>query len=332
MNFSLKQIMKMINKQSIWMKLLLILLVLGVLTVLLKPKNREGFSQNKKYIMKRNGKIYDKFYSKLFDELFQTDELKKEELDLVIPITNMGKASVVLEIGAGNGSLLELLEKRGIAAQGLEESKDRITLIKQKNPKLNIANASPLKSNVFPPNSFSHIMCLFFTLYYQKNKLDFFKNCYDWLMPGGYLIIHLVNRDKFDPLVPAGNPFVMVSPQKYAKERLTKTKIALKDSDYESNFTLDKKNNKGKFIETFTSKMNDNVRQNEHTLYMEPQSHILSLAKEVGFFLKGKIDLKIIQYEYNYLYILQKEGELPNKPPQQQGPPGGAGGLAALMG
>ena len=81
----------MINKQSNWMKLLIILLVLGLLTVLLKPKNREGFSQNKRYVMKRNGKIYDKFYSKLFDELFQTDELKKEELDLVIPITTWAK-------------------------------------------------------------------------------------------------------------------------------------------------------------------------------------------------------------------------------------------------
>lgn len=336
MKFSSKKIMKLLQNQSIWMKLLIILMVVGGITALLKGAvvSREGFSQNKKYVMKKNGKIYDEFYSKLFDELFQTDELMKEEIDLIAPITNMGVASNVLEIGSGSGAALDVLSKRGIAAEGVEESQARIQLSKKKHPQVNIKQGNYLESNLYPAGSFSHILTLYFTLYYIKDKMTFFKNCYDWLMPGGYLVIHLVNRDKFDPLVPAGNPFIMVSPQKYAKERLTKTKVALKDSDYESEFKLDKDTNKGKFIETFTSKMNDNVRQNEHTLYMDTQRHILSLAKEVGFMLKGKIDLKSIQYEYNYLYILQKEGELPNVP-KQKGPPGGGGmppGMAAMMG
>ena len=208
-------------------------------------------------------------------------------------------------------------------------------LQKKNYPDCKFVKGDAKQMNLFDKEHFNVITTFYFSIYYFKDKHIFFKNCAYWLKPGGYLAIHLVDRDKFNPIIPAGDPLSIVSPQKYAKERLTKTKIALKDSDYESNFTLNKKNNKGKFIETFTSKMNDNVRQNEHTLYMEPQSHILSLAKEVGFFLKGKIDLKIIQYEYNYLYILQKDGELPNKPPQQQGPPGGAGGaggLAGLMG
>ena len=39
---------------------------------------------------------------------------------------------------------------------------------------------------------------------------------------------------------------------------------------------------------------------------MEPQKQILSLAKEEGFVLKGKIDLGQMQYNYQYVYILQK--------------------------
>ena len=334
MNFSSKKIIKILKNQSIWMKMLLILMVVGGITILFKDNipMREGFSQNKKYIMKKNGKIYDEFYSKLFDELFQTDELMKEEIDLLAPITSMGPASNVLEIGAGIGAALDVLSKRGIAAEGLEDSEARIQLSKKKFPNVNIKQGDYLESNLYSGNSFSHILSLYFTLYYIKDKMTFFKNCYDWLMPGGYLVIHLVNRDKFDPLVPAGNPFIMVSPQKYAKDRITKTKVVLKDSDYEAEFKLNKDNNKGKFIETFTSKMNDNVRQNEHTLYMDTQRHILSLAKEVGFMLQGKIDLKSIQYEYNYLYILQKEGEL-SSIPKTNGPPGGGmpPGMAAMM-
>ena len=140
----------------------------------------------------------------------------------------------------------------------------------------------------------------------MKDKTLFFKNCYDWLMPGGYLVIHLVNRDKFDPIVPSGNPFLMVSPQKYAKQRITKSKVKLTNFQYDSDFTLNKDNNTGTFTETFTNDNDGHVRQNVHTLYMDTQRHILSLAKDVGFSLLGKIDLNIIQYEYNYLYILQK--------------------------
>jgi len=39
---------------------------------------------------------------------------------------------------------------------------------------------------------------------------------------------------------------------------------------------------------------------------MEPQKNILSLAKEVGFILLGKIDMVSVQYEYQYIYILEK--------------------------
>ena len=48
------------------------------------------------------------------------------------------------------------------------------------------------------------------------------------------------------------------------------------------------------------------VRQNKHTLHMEKQKDILSLAKSVGFILDGKIDMKNCFLEHQYLYILRK--------------------------
>jgi hypothetical protein len=73
----------------------------------------------------------------------------------------------------------------------------------------------------------------------------------DWLMPGGYLIVHLVDRETFDPILPPGNPLYVVSPQKYAKERITQTKITFNDFIYTSNFSLDKPNNMAMFDEKF---------------------------------------------------------------------------------
>lgn len=301
--------MDFLKNQSVYMKILLFLATLLVVFAVTKPLStlqQEGFKQKERYVIRKNGKIYDDFYVSLFDMLFQKDELLREEIDLLTPIVEFNQDSHVLDVAAGSGMTLELLKKRNIPAIGIDESKAYVDLAKNKFSDIQIALGSPLKSNTFHPSSFSHILSLYFTLYYIKDKTIFFKNCYDWLIPGGYLVIHLVNRDKFDPIVPSGNPFLMVSPQKYAKNRITKSKVKLTNFQYDSDFTLNKDKNIGTFTETFTNDHDGYVRQNVHTLYMDTQRHILSLAKDVGFSLLGKIDLNIIQYEYNYLYILQK--------------------------
>jgi hypothetical protein len=39
---------------------------------------------------------------------------------------------------------------------------------------------------------------------------------------------------------------------------------------------------------------------------MDTQRNILSLAKDAGFKLKGKIDMTTMQYDNQYLYIMYK--------------------------
>jgi hypothetical protein len=127
----------------------------------------------------------------------------------------------------------------------------------------------------------------------------------EWLMPGGYLIIHLVDEHKFDPIVPPGNPLYIVSPQKYAKERITKTKVTFDKFIYTSNFDF----NSDKSVATFNEKFKFNdgkIRKHEHTLYMESIDNIVNYAKDAGFLVQGKIDLVKCAYEYQYLYIFVK--------------------------
>ena len=42
-----------------------------------------------------------------------------------------------------------------------------------------------------------HVTCLYFTIYYIKDKENF-SNCFYWLKPGGVLLLHLVDVNKFD--------------------------------------------------------------------------------------------------------------------------------------
>jgi hypothetical protein len=127
----------------------------------------------------------------------------------------------------------------------------------------------------------------------------------DWLMPGGYLIVHIVERESFDPILPPGNPLYIVSPQKYAKERITKTKVTFDDFVYSANFDLDKEKNMASFDEKF--KFNDgSVRKQQQQLYMEDTSAIVNIAQECGFILKEKINLVKCAYEHQYLYVFVK--------------------------
>ena len=124
-------------------------------------------------------------------------------------------------------------------------------------------------------------------------------------MPGGCLILHVVDRAKFDPILPPGNPLYIVSPQKYAKERITKTKVTFNEFVYNSNFSLDESNDKAVFEEKF--KFNDGkVRKQEQVLYMEDSDDIVSMATDAGFVIQGRIDLVKCAYEHQFLYILVK--------------------------
>ena len=178
---------------------------------------------------------------------------------------------------------------------------------KENYPNLNFKQANVLNKDIFHNNTFTHILCLYFTIYYIENKAEFFNNCMDWLMPGGYLVVHLVDRYKFDPILPPGNPLYVVSPQKYAKERITKTKVNFNEFVYNADFKLNESTNTAIFDEKF--KFNDGkVRKQEHILYMNDVSDIVNMAQEAGFLLHAKVDLVKVAYEYQYLYVFVKPG------------------------
>ena len=129
----------------------------------------------------------------------------------------------------------------------------------------------------------------------------------NWLMPGGSLVIHIVDRDMFDPILPPANPLLMLTPQRYAKQRITKSNINFQEFKYSANFELDNKKNAAKFVEKFQNKETGKIfRKQEHKMYMESEKDILAMAKQSGFIMLGKIDLIKVGYEYQYLYILQK--------------------------
>ena len=109
----------------------------------------------------------------------------------------------------------------------------------------------------------------------------------------------------FDPILPPANPLMLLTPQRYAKQRITKSKIKFDDFYYTANFDLNNRDNIARFKEKF--EFNDGkVKKQEHIMYMPTEKEIISIAQSVGFILQGNIDLIHTGYEYNNLYVFVK--------------------------
>jgi SAM-dependent methyltransferase len=299
------------NKLSNFGKILIFIVLLLLVVVFFRtftPK-REGFDVNivdKQFLFKEGTAVYDDFYANIYDYLVFNAVKNDYEVGNIINNTTPNETSIIADIGCGTGHHVADLTSQNLQVVGIDISPSMIQKAKENNPAIaaNFRIGDGLNVHLFKDNSLTHILCLYFTIYYIKDKMQFFYNCMNWLMPGGYLIIHLVDKYKFDPILPPGNPLYIVSPQKYAKERITTTKITFNDFVYNANFKL-QDNDVAIFDEKF--KFNDGkVRKQEQRMYMEDLPTIVNMAQDAGFLIHAKIDMVKCAYEYQYLYVFVK--------------------------
>lgn len=321
----LSKIYSIFNSKSFHSRLMQILIILALVMIgitlykqYFSTKGYEGFRQSDKYILKENQMIYDDFYSQIYDDLMLPDKKSEYEVSKIIEMTEPSpQYSSFLDIGSGTGDLLQCLKNKGFEnAYGLDKSKSMIAKSQDKFPETSFKCGDALEPITFDRGAFTHIICTGFTIYEIENKNQFFQNSYFWLQPNGYLILHLVDKDKFDPIIPAGKPSVLDSPQKYSNERITDTVIDFMDFTYKSTYDFSKPDGKVVHKETFTDKQTQNIRENERTLYMKNTKDILSIAMNHGFVVKGKVVMgepnseisgkENVDSSSQFLYILER--------------------------
>lgn len=298
-------------------------IIISILLITNYGRKPEGFAADpaqtaagQKFVLRTEpDKIYDPFYVSVYDQLLFSKFKNDFEIGAIVQRTTPTERSRVLDIGCGVGHHVSSFKAHGVkAVQGIDISSAMIRKAKENYPDQLFTVADAMNQMLFPAMSFTHISCLYFTLYYLSDKRQFFRNCFFWLQSGGYLIVHVVNPQLFDPIIPAGDPFQLVSPQTYAKERITSSVVKFDDMDYRANFTLKPSDDSSAtataaanaiMSETFKQK-NGSVIKNEHQLYMPSQAEILTMAKEQGFIVLAQIDMVKCQYANQFMYILQK--------------------------
>ena len=284
--------------------LLTTIIVVNLISNYVSPV-KENFLEKKDLVIKRNKNIYDDFYVDIYDDLYY-DKVKNEyEIGTIINSEAPTEVSVILDVGSGTGHHVNILASNDINVIGIDESPAMIAKARSNYPALEFRQENVLNRTAFEKSTFTHITCFNFTIYHFDNKRMFFENCYNWLKPGGFLVVNLVNKKTFDPILNLGNPYEVLGKkniEKYGNE----TRVKLLRYDYKSNFEIYPNDDTAVFHERIKNVKNGARRKQELMLYMPTQKKILNEAKSVGFIVEGQYDMSSINVHSQYIYVLKK--------------------------
>tara|TARA_Y200000002_G_scaffold83245_3_gene66048 strand:- start:6329 stop:7267 length:939 start_codon:yes stop_codon:yes gene_type:complete len=301
------------NPNLIYFKWLLILAIIMSVFLIYKifyitPYNTyEGFTQKEPFIIKNNEDAYDTFYLQLYETLHDVFQRQDNELKHIIQTTNpCNKNSTILDVGSGTGHAVSLLQEEGYNVFGIDKSQKMCEYAINYNENIEVLNDDVLKPMVFEKNSFTHILCTYFTIYHFEDKRLFFRNCYFWMKPGGYLVVHLVDKNKFSNIIPHHLARSWRTHPEYNHISL-KTKAIFNDFEYTGCFAMYENSAGTTFTETMTDLETKHIRQNEFDLYIEDMETICECAKQCGFIFHAKTDMKQMNNDENqYLYYFER--------------------------
>jgi hypothetical protein len=131
-------------------------------------------------------------------------------------------------------------------------------------------------------------------------------NIYSWLKPSGVLVLHLVDPNKFDPILAAASPFPAFSLQKYSTERVIDSDLFFDSFKYRSRFVKSPEDDEARFEEVFEFTDPQKYVENNHVLHMPSVDAMLDIVRSSGFTRQEMVDMTPIGYEYQYLLYLTK--------------------------
>ena len=284
--------------------LVIIIIIANFIINYLRPV-QEGFPKKRELVIRKNEKIYDNFYVNMYDSIFYNKIKNDYEIGTIVNYPGPSEKTLVLDVGSGTGHHVNAMAETNIKAIGIDKSASMVLKAKENFPSLEFHHEDTLDRSAFPGSTFTHITCFNFTVYYFDDKRKFLQNCYYWLKPGGFLVINLVDKNTFDPVMPSGEPFALFG-DKHVEKSGKETRIVFIGHDYKSNFEIYPNDDTAVLNERFKDIKTGNVRKQELLLYMPTRKKIVNIAKDVGFIMLGERDMADINLHSQYLYVLQK--------------------------
>ena len=292
------------NIGKILLFIILLLITISLCKIVLNDKKStnmiEGLEINNGSF--HNNNMYDKFYASIYDFIAFDNDKNVFEIKKIIELTSPNMNSTILDIGSGLGHHVNALNENYCGnIIGIDKSQDMIDYSKLLYPDISASfhNIDITTENVMPNQYVSHILCLYFTIYYIQDQKQFLQKCFNMLQNNGYMILHLVNINEIETL------FRPDYVNKISDNHNPKTTIEFNKFQYTSNFDTSFDNKRVLFKENFAFK-DGKKRTHEHSLFMNDQEIILQYARSVGFIIEGKVNMSDCNYENHFIYILKK--------------------------
>ena len=270
---------------------------------------------------------FDKEYIQLYENVIKDTNRDTRTIEYIIGKTNIDMRGLVVNIGCKTGSINKYLKHHyNIDSIGLDRSPEMIDYcLKQQDGNLNgvnydILDIATLDSIAFGYNKpVSHIISLNREIYYYDNIGLFFEQCYRLLEIGGYLIIDLIDHDRFNTtsVYSRINHF---NPNNLSIKRINDSVLRFNDIVYNTRYRMYPNNNekylknsnlgKAWLTETVTNPKTNGVREYIHSLNVITRQEIEEIANKYDFDLINMVnlskDLGLEYYNDEYLYIFQK--------------------------
>jgi len=290
---------------------LLIVLMYGVTTWY---SSIEGFEDGKSVTYHDASEIYDDTYASIYDVLWNSNEkLKYEEVSLQdVALADWPISAVrILDMCCGTAPHACWFKNLGVEYIGVDVSDAMIKKARDGCPAAKFQKGDVTNSHLFPQKSVSHAVLLGFSVYMFENAKILSDNAYQWLQPGGWFVVHMVDPDKFDPLHEVASPFAAFSLQKYSLDRVVDSNVYFDKFKYLGRFNKKKDEDNASFDETFTyydKESNGGVkyRENKLQLTMPSKERLINIIQTSGFQHKETVDLVRCGKEYQYLVYFTK--------------------------
>jgi ubiquinone/menaquinone biosynthesis C-methylase UbiE len=309
---SITNIHKNVSKLPLLHKIFILLLIY-VFYLTISKRYFEGYTEMSKFTHKIDNECYDEFYCKYYDLIFLDERKNKYEVEFVSKL-NIHNDSRILDIGCGTGNHVSLLTDKFIDTIGIDQSPSMVNMAKDKYPHCVFKNENFLEISNLEDEKYDVITCFGKTIYSIQNPELFIKKVNNMLNIDGFFIVHLIDRDKFQPIKLYNNKSkILFNPEKYdVNSKIDKILIKFDDAEYKSNYNKHNLTNTynatpySYYSEEFYDYNTKNVRKNDINLYISTMNDIINIAKQNGFVYHSKINLDIINYPNEFIYAFKK--------------------------
>lgn len=258
--------------------------------------------------------MFDETYASIYNALWHSNEkLKFEEVSFQdIALADMPVSSVkVLDMCCGTAPHACWFQELGVEYLGVDISDAMIKKAKKDCAKAKFQKGDVTQVSLFPQKSMTHCLLMNFSIYQFENPKILSDNVAQWLKPGGFFIVHLVDPDNFDPLLDLATPFAAFSLQKYSPDRSTDSNIYFDKFKYTGKFKKNKNEDDVEFNEILTyydKADNDGLkfRENKQHWVMPSKERMFDIIKTSGFRLIEAVHMVNAGKEYQYICYFTK--------------------------